>query len=153
MCLRVPRSNLSLPLVRRYVIAGFPSPADNYVDTGIDLNEELIHHPSSTFFLRVRGESMRDAGILDGDLLIVDRSLNPQPGDIVVAIIDGSFIVKRLTYRKNVSYLEAEHPNYPAIDLSHYENVQIWGVATFSVHKLNLTKQEWSQIYGYRSSR
>ena len=140
--LRVPRSKLSLPLVRRYVLAGFPSPADNYVDTGIDLNEELIQHPSSTFFLRVRGESMRDAGILDGDLLIVDRSLNPRPGDIVVAIVDGSFIVKRLICRKNIFYLEAEHPSYPAIDLSRHKSVQFWGVATFSVHKLIHIRQK-----------
>lgn len=133
--------SLSLPLLKRCVFAGFPSPADNYVETGIDLNEELIHHPSSTFFLRVRGESMRDAGILDGDLLIVDRSLNPRVGDIVVAIVDGSFIVKRLIYRKNIFYLEAEHPNYPAINLNHHENVHFWGVATFSVHKLGRIKQ------------
>ncbi len=133
--------SLPLPLINNFVIAGFPSPADNYIDTNININEELIHHPSSTFLLRVKGESMRNAGILDGDLLIVDRSLNPRPGDIVVAIIDGSFIVKRLAYRQNISYLEAEHPNYPAIDLSHYESVQIWGVATFSIHKLCRIKQ------------
>ena len=84
---------------------------------------------------------MRDAGILDGDLLIVDRSLNPQAGDIVVAIVDGSFIVKRLIYHKNIFYLEAEHPSYPAIDLSQHKSIQFWGVATFSVHKLSRIKQ------------
>ena len=134
--------SLSFPLISKYVLAGFPSPGENYLDTGIDLNEELIRHPSSTFFLRVRGESMRNAGILDGDLLVVDRSLTPRPGDVVVAIVNGSFIVKRLTYRKKISYLESEHPNYPAINLSHYESIQIWGVATFSIHKLSRRTQK-----------
>ncbi len=131
---------LSIPLASEHIAAGFPSPADNYIDKGIDLNEELIHHPISTFFLRVKGESMSNAGILNGDLLIVDRSLEPQPGNIVVAILDGSFTLKKLTYKKGIPYLEAEHPNYPVIDLRHYENVQIWGVAIYSIHSLNRIK-------------
>ena len=80
---------------------------------------------------------MRDAGILDGDLLIVDRSIDPQPGHIVVAVLNGCFTLKKLTYRKNVPYLEAEHPNYSAIDLRHYESVQIWGVAIYAIHSLS----------------
>ena len=86
---------------------------------------------------------MSNAGILNGDLLIVDRSLNPQPGHIVVAILDGSFTLKKLTYRKNIPYLEAEHPNYSPINLRHYENVQIWGVAIYAIHRLSLTKPQW----------
>ncbi len=127
---------LLLPLASAYVAAGFPSPADDYIDNCIDLNEELISHPASTFFLRVKGESMSNAGVSNGDLLIVDRSLNPQPGHLVVAILDGSFTLKKLTYKENIPYLEAEHPNYPAIDLRNYENVQIWGVAIYSIHSL-----------------
>ncbi len=126
-----------LPLVSGHVPAGFPSPAENYIDTSIDLNEELIRHPASTFFLRVKGESMSNAGVLDGDLLIVDRSLDPQPGHIVIAVLDGAFTLKKLTFSKNIPYLEAEHPKYPPIDLRQYENVQIWGVAIYSIHSLN----------------
>ena len=136
-----------LPLVDEYIPAGFPSPAENYIDTSIDLNEELIHNPSSTFFLRVQGESMSNAGVLDGDLLIVDRSINPQPGHIVVAVLNGCFTLKRLTYRKNAPYLEAEHPNYPAFDLSHYESVQIWGVAIHAIHSLRRTTRYKNNAY------
>ncbi|KGG15073.1 MULTISPECIES: LexA family protein [unclassified Prochlorococcus] len=131
---------LLLPLASDHISAGFPSPADDYVDIGIDLNEELIRHPASTFFLRVEGESMTNAGILDGDLLVVDRSLEPQPENIVVAALDGSFILKKLTYCKDVPYLEAAHPDYPPIDLRHYDNIQIWGVAIYSIHSLSRIK-------------
>ncbi|WP_269623135.1 LexA family protein [Prochlorococcus marinus] len=133
---QLERSKKVFPLMQEHIEAGFPSPADDYIDIGIDLNEELIRHPSSTFFLRVKGQSMSNAGILDGDLLIVDRSLDPKPGRIVVAIIDGSFTLKKLTYQKGIPYLEAEHPNYPSIDLRHHDNVQIWGVAIYSIHSL-----------------
>ena len=129
------------PLAFEYVSAGFPSPAEDYVETGINLNDELIRHPASTFFLRVKGDSMKNAGILDGDLLIVDRSLEAQPGHIVIAILDGSFTLKRLTYRQNIPYLEAENPNYPSINLHNYETVQIWGVAIYSIHQLARIKQ------------
>tara|TARA_Y100001968_G_scaffold155964_1_gene142472 strand:- start:726 stop:1178 length:453 start_codon:yes stop_codon:yes gene_type:complete len=134
--LRKKRITLELPLASEHVSAGFPSPADDYIDIGIDLNEQLIRNPSSTFFLRVSGYSMTNAGINHGDLLIVDRSLDPKPGKIVVAIIDGSFTLKRLTYNSNKLYLEAAHPDYPSIDISQYESIQIWGVAIYSIHQL-----------------
>lgn len=104
---------MRLPLVTESVAAGFPSPADDYIDSGIDLNEQLIRHPSSTFFLRVSGESMGGAGILHGDLLIVDRSLEPRPGRIVVAVLDGAFTLKRLARHRGRLRLEAAHPAYP----------------------------------------
>ncbi len=125
-----------LPLANEYIAAGFPSPADDYTDFGIDLNEHLIKHPSSTFFLRVSGYSMTNAGINDGDLLIVDRSIHPHLGRIVVVILDGSFTLKRLVKYKESLYLEAENPEYPRINLSLYENVEIWGVAIHSIHSL-----------------
>ncbi len=131
------RSQLALPLASGFVPAGFPSPADDYMDTGIDLNEELIKHPTSTFFLRVRGESMTGAGIHNGDLLVVDRSLDPVPGHIVIAILDGAFTLKRLVLKNGFPYLEADHPSYSAIDLRQYGDVQIWGVAVHSIHNLN----------------
>ena len=110
---RINLSRLSLPLANEYIAAGFPSPADDYIDIGIDLNELLIRHPTSTFFLRVSGHSMIGAGIQNGDLLVVDRSLDPKPGHIVIAVLDGAFTLKRMTFNRGVLSLEAEHPNYP----------------------------------------
>ena len=126
-----------LPLATERISAGFPSPADDYIDTGIDLNEELIKHPTSTFFLRVNGHSMINAGIYDRDLLIVDRSFDPQPGHIVIALVDGAFTLKRFIHHNGIPYLKAESPNYPPLNISHYDNVQIWGVAIYSIHALN----------------
>ena len=125
-----------LPLAGEHIAAGFPSPADDYIEVGIDLNEQLIQHPSSTFFLRVNGHSMTGAGVHNGDLLIVDRSLNPKPGHIVVAILDGNFTLKRLTFQHGLLRLEADHPDYSSIDLQQYGDVQIWGVAVHSIHSL-----------------
>ena len=130
-----------LPLAGECIAAGFPSPANDYIEIGIDLNEQLIQNPSSTFFLRVSGHSMTGAGIHDGDLLVIDRSLEPQPGHIVVAILDGAFTLKRLTRHREWLYLEAEHPNYPSLDLRKYDNVQIWGVAIHSIHNLKLARK------------
>tara|TARA_B100000700_G_C14980240_1_gene826025 strand:- start:55 stop:507 length:453 start_codon:yes stop_codon:yes gene_type:complete len=131
------KRKLCLPLASEHVSAGFPSPADDYIEVGIDLNEELIHHPASTFFLRVSGNSMNDAGIYNGDLLIVDRSINPQPGHIVIAVLDGSFTLKKLIFHNGNLYLQAAHPDYPSLDMRHYENLQIWGVVVYSIHYLN----------------
>ena len=137
--LRRKRPTLELPLTRKSVPAGFPSPAEDYLDTGIDLNKELIKHPASTFFARVSGHSMNGAGIYDGDLLIVDRSLDPSPGHVVIAILDGAFTLKRLTKNNEMLYLEAEHPNYPSIDLRSYKDIQIWGVVVHSIHHIGAT--------------
>ena len=135
-CLSVHRSALFRPLFLETITAGFPSPAEEYIDAGIDLNEQLILNPSSTFFLRVSGQSMTGVGIHHNDLLVVDRSLDPQPGKIVVAILDGEFTVKQLKYHHGGAFLEAHHPSYPTIDLRHYGDVQIWGVATYAIHSL-----------------
>ncbi len=116
--------------------AGFPSPADDYAEVGIDLNEQLIRHPSSTFFLRVSGDSMTGAGIHDGDLLVVDRSLDPRPGRVVVAVLDGAFTLKRLMRDRRGLHLEAAHPDYPVLELHHCMDVQIWGVAIHVIHPL-----------------
>ena len=127
-----------LPLIHKSVPAGFPSPADDYIERGIDLNQYLVQHPASTFFMRVSGLSMRDAGIHHGDLLIVDKSINPRPGSIVVAVLDGSFTLKKITFKNGFLYLEAENPDYQPIKISHCHNLQIWGVATYSIHNLKL---------------
>ena len=126
--------NLFLPLLNFYVSAGFPSPADDYKEENIDLNEHLIKNPFSTFFIRVKGNSMINSGIQDQDLIVVDKSLIAKPGNIVIAIIDGKFTVKRLDKKNDEIYLKAENHNYPDLELKNYNNVQIWGVVIYSVH-------------------
>ncbi|APD48623.1 translesion error-prone DNA polymerase V autoproteolytic subunit [Synechococcus sp. CS-602] len=134
--LRPARRGLALPLAVESVAAGFPSPADDYVEVGIDLNEQLIRHPSSTFFLRVSGDSMTGAGIHHGDLLIVDRSVEPRPGRIVVAVLEGAFTLKRLALHRGRLRLEAAHPAYPPLELSDADDLRLWGVAIHAIHPL-----------------
>ena len=134
--LQARRSRLTLPLAGERIAAGFPSPADDYVEVGIDLNEQLIHHPTSTFFLRVSGDSMLGAGIHDGDLLVVDRSLDPRPGRVVVAVLDGAFTLKRLVRHQGRLRLEAANSAYPPLELHRCGDVQIWGVAIHVIHPL-----------------
>jgi DNA polymerase V len=134
--LRGQRRPLRLPLAASTVAAGFPSPADDYIDVGIDLNEALIRHPSSTFFLRVSGDSMIEAGIQHGDLLVVDRSLEARPGQIVVAVLDGAFTLKRLARHRGQLRLEAANSAYPPLELHRCGDVQIWGVAIHVIHTL-----------------
>jgi DNA polymerase V len=134
--LRERRPALRLPLAAESVAAGFPSPADDYVETGIDLNEQLIRHPSSTFFLRVSGDSMIGAGIHHGDLLIVDRSLEPRHGRIVVAVLEGAFTLKRLVRHRGRLRLEAAHAAYPPLEISDADDLRLWGVAVHVIHPL-----------------
>ena len=131
---------LLVPLVTERISAGFPSPAEDYIELGIDLNKYLIKNPISTFFLRVSGNSMNNAGIYNNDLLIIDRSINPNPGNIVVALLDGEFTLKRLIKKQDSYYLKADKENYPAINLYEYIDIQIWGVAIYSIHELQKLK-------------
>ena len=123
-----------IPLLNDSVSAGFPSPADDYTEENIDLNEHLISNPFSTFFLRVKGDSMINAGIKDKDLIIVDKSLIAKPGDIVIAMIDGEFTIKRLSIKNDELYLKAENHNYPDFRFKNNIDVQIWGVVIYSIH-------------------
>ena len=123
-----------IPLLNDSVSAGFPSPADDYTEENIDLNEHLISNPFSTFFLRVKGDSMINAGIKDKDLIIVDKSLIPKPGNIVIAMIDGEFTIKRLSIKNDELYLKAENNNYPDFRFKNHIDVQIWGVVIYSIH-------------------
>ena len=125
---------LKIPLLTDSVSAGFPSPADDYTEENIDLNEHLISNPFSTFFLRVKGDSMINAGIKDKDLIIVDKSLIAKPGDIVIAMIDGEFTIKRLSIKNDELYLKAENHNYPDFRFKNHIDVQIWGVVIYSIH-------------------
>ena len=123
------------PLLASRVEAGFPSPADDYVERALDLNEELIIRPAATFFLRAGGHSMEGAGIYDGDLLIVDRSITPAAAMVIVAVVDGEFTVKRLVETSDGFVLAAEHPRYPPIPLGEDTEVCVWGVVTWVVHR------------------
>ena len=123
-----------IPLLNDSVSAGFPSPADDYTEENIDLNEHLISNPFSTFFLRVKGDSMTNSGIKDKDLIIVDKSLIAKPGNIVIAMIDGEFTIKRLSIKNDELYLKSENHNYPDFSFKNHIDVQIWGVVIYSIH-------------------
>lgn len=123
-----------LPLFVDPVQAGFPSPADDYIDCSIDLNEHLIKNPPATFLVRVRGESMVDAGINSGDLLIVDKSLDATDGDVVIATVDGQFTVKRFRRIGTNLRLVAANPSHPQIEISAESSVEIWGVVIHVIH-------------------
>lgn len=129
-------SQRPLPLALCRVEAGFPSPADDYMEGSLDLNEHVIKHPSATYFVRASGDSMTGAGIFDGDLLIVDRSLEPAHGRVAIVEMDGQLTVKRLFKSKGRFSLHSENGNYPPIELQEDTEVIVWGVVTHVLHKL-----------------
>ncbi len=135
----VTASRCLLPLYSNSVSAGFPSPASDYEENKIDLNEELIQNPSSTYLVRAQGNSMTGVGIYDGDLLVVDRSLKPQEGSIVIAALHSEFTVKRLQFDRDRfgkrAVLVAENPNYPDLPLQD-ESAVIWGVVRYAIRDL-----------------
>ncbi len=125
-----------LPLLVSNVPAGFPSPAEDYIEGQIDLNEKLIRHPHATFLMKVSGDSMTGAGIMSGSTLVVDRSVEPRHGNVVIAVIDGQLTVKRLFKQRGVIKLKPENPNYPPIDISDEQDLQIWGVVSDVINHL-----------------
>lgn len=131
------RTSLPLPCMLTSIPAGFPSPAEDYLDKQLDLNEWLIKHPAATFFVRVEGDSMRDAGIASGDILIVDRALEPSDGKIVVAVIDGEFTVKRIAIGAEGIQLLPANESYPPIHIPPESDFRIWGVVTYVIHRAN----------------
>lgn len=112
---------------------GFPSPAEDHVEQPLDLSTLLVRQPDATFFMRVRGPSMRDAGIDDGDLVVIDRSVQPRHGHIVVAVVDGEFTIKRLHKKKQVVRLEAANPTFSHIELKDGQELTVWGVVTWTL--------------------
>ncbi|MFL9668975.1 LexA family protein [Variovorax sp. AB1(2024)] len=126
----VATERLMLPIADATVHAGFPSPAEDFLVKRIDLNSVLVTHPQATFFLRVAGDSMRDCGIEDGDLLLVNRAIKPRHGQIVVAVVDGDFAVKQLHLRAGRLKLKAGNPTYPDITPSEGQTIEVWGVVT-----------------------
>ena len=124
----IVESELELPYVSSEISAGFPSPADDFIDTGIDLNKELLKNPYSTFYGRVRGDSMKDLGIHNGDLLVIDKSLEPQNGKIAVCYIDGEFTVKTIKIENDCCWLVPANENYKPIKVTADNNFMVWGI-------------------------
>ncbi len=128
------QSYLPLPLYSDSVAAGFPSPAEDHIDQALDLNEHLIAKPSATYFARASGDSMKDLGILDGDLLVIDRSLTPEQGNVVIASVDGQLTCKILDIKSRC--LLAANDTFPAIPLPEEADLVIEGVVVHAVHHL-----------------
>lgn len=129
-------SDAQIPYITQGVSAGFPSPALDFLETTIDLNKELIENPTTTFYIKVDGHSMMDAGINDKDILIVDRSLEPADKEIAVCFIDGEFTVKRLKLEKDGLYLMPENQAYKPLKISEENNFMIWGIVTYVIKKI-----------------
>ena len=128
--------SIELPYYDTRVQAGFPSPAEDHLEQRLDLNTLVIENPSATFFVRVAGESMREIGITDGDILVVDRSIESWENRIVVAVIDSEFTIKRFTTQNETVVLEAENPDYPAIKITPEMDFSVWGVVSWTLKKL-----------------
>lgn len=127
--------NLALPLAGGRIAAGFPSAAEDFVEGKLDLNELLVKRPAATFYVKVSGESMRDAGIFPGDILVVDRGETPRHGHVVVAVVNGELTVKRLYRKGSVIRLDAENPAYPHIEIQGETELTIWGVVRANIHQ------------------
>lgn len=126
-------ANCVLPVIEGVIPAGFPSPVQGMPSDSIDLNRELIQHPSSTFCARVSGNSMIGCGIGDGDLLIIDKSLEVRDGSIAVCFVDGEFTLKRISIRHDGIYLVPENSKYPELHISEESNFQVWGIVTHAI--------------------
>lgn len=130
-------SELELLFADQGIRAGFPSPAQDYMSDSIDLNQELIRHPATTFYARAVGDSMKGCGIDDGDLLVIDKAIDPQEGDIVVAYIDGEFTLKKVKLELDGSclWLIPANDEYPPIKVTDENDFIIWGVLTYNIKR------------------
>jgi DNA polymerase V len=127
-------SSTPIPFFEGQISGGFPSPAEDYVQVPLNLNELLIKHPAATFFVKIQGDSMQGAGLHSGDILIVDRAIPPQNNKIVVALLNGEFTVKRLKIEEGKYFLIPANPRYPTIEIEEGADFQIWGVVTYAIH-------------------
>jgi len=127
---------LELPLVVAGIHAGFPSPAEDFVDISIDLNKELVKNPSATFYARVKGNSMIDAGIHDGDLIIIDKSLEPADGKIAVCFIDGEFTIKRIKIDRDCCWLVPANDDFNPIRVTEENEFLVWGIVVHVIRSL-----------------
>lgn len=128
--------DITLQAFESHIQAGFPSPAQGMFGDTIDLNSVLISNPAATFCARVTGNSMTDAGINDGDILIIDKSLEPHHGDIAVCFIDGDFTVKRITVKEDGLYLTPANKQFPELFVSPESNFMVWGVVSHIIHRM-----------------
>ena len=112
---------------------GFGAAADDYAERGIDLNERLIGNKAATFFVRMKGDAMKEAGIRDGDIIIVDRSIKLSNGRVIVAVLNGELLVRRFHKNFTSSFLVADNPRYPSINLAEFTDFRIWGVVTYAI--------------------
>jgi len=128
-------NSLELPLFATGVSAGFPSPAEDYVELALDLNKELVKHPAATFYARVKGSSMIEAGIEDGDLLVIDKALEPKDGSIAVCYIDGEFTVKRLAVQDDGVFLVPANAEFKPIRITEENEFLVWGTVAYVIHK------------------
>lgn len=129
-------SHIDVPVASSGVSAGFPSPADDFLEPPLDLNRTLVRNPAATFFARVAGDSMQDDGIADGDLLVVDKSVEPYDGCVAVCFIDGEFTLKHLRLSGEKIILEPANKRYKPIEIGRDDDFAIWGVATYAIKKL-----------------
>lgn len=128
-------TSLPLQYADEGIRAGFPSPAQDFMEQAIDLNKELIRHPASTFYGRVVGDSMRDENIEEGDILVIDKSLELIDDDLAVCFIDGEFTVKRVRLETDAAWLVPSNPNYPLIKVTENNNFIVWGIVTYTIKK------------------
>ncbi len=129
---------VALPIFLQTISAGFPSPATDYAQETLDLNELLVEHKAASFFFTVKGQSMIGAQIDDGDRVLVDRSIEPRSGHIVVAIVNSEYTIKRLYKKGDVTELRPENPEYPPIRLKEGETLEVWGVVSAVIRKLKV---------------
>jgi DNA polymerase V len=127
---------MRIPFIKEGVSAGFPSPAADFMESNIDLNKVLSENPLATFYIKVKGNSMIDAGINDKDVLVVDRSLEPKNNKIAICFIDGEFTVKRIQLEKDCLYLMPENSNYSPIKVTEENQLIIWGIVTYVIKKV-----------------
>ena len=128
-------SGLFLNLYTSQIPAGFPSPAEDFMEKRLDLNDHLIRNPTATFLVRVKGNSMVNAGIFDGDLLIIDRSIEAADGKIILGVLNGEFTIKRISKKGKKLLLSPENDSFKPIEITEEMDFQIWGVVTYSIHK------------------
>ena len=133
----IQKKQILTPVFLDSVSAGFPSPATDYMENKLDLNEYLIKHPAATFIVKAKGPSMTEAGIISGDLLIVDRSISPRNNNIVIASIFGDLTVKKLLKKENLIFLLSANSDYPSIEVKEEMECLIWGVVTYIIHETN----------------
>ncbi len=142
---KAPKEPTTFPLYLSSVAAGSPGPAEETVDCNLDLNELLVENPAATFFVKVHGDSMQDAGIISGDLLVIDRALEPKEGTIVVASLNGELTVKRMHYENGRLQLVPENDQYQPIDVYEESQFNVWGVVTHVIHKMDAMSSVQSQ--------